>query len=114
MPSKTTTRLAAISLALLSPAAIAWLFYFAPWECSTSSIQEMSWQIESMKRQQSANESIVFLSDQFLEWEKLVDDFSMNEQWMEHKDRAILKLQDLEIDIPALQSKIDQCNQKGE
>jgi len=93
-------------------ALLIWLLFVpwpGPWPCSHRALQELTWQIELMKTQRSSNESIVYISNQVFEWEKIADDYSMHEVWMAHKDRAVKKLKGLEIDIPKRQAVLDDC-----
>lgn len=93
----------ALILALIIP-----VFILMP--CSSSSLRDMTWELEFMESEQSYNQSILYLTEQIFEWEKMADDFSMHEAWVENKDRATLKLDNLKVSIPALQAAIDQCD----
>ena len=82
--------------------------------CSKSSVQEMSLRLELMQVEQESNQSILYLVDSVLEWEKVADDFSMHDDWMVRKVRANNRLAELSVSIPDFQNQLDECNQKGD
>jgi len=81
-----------------------------PTACSNSTVREMTWGLDLMKSEQASNQSVLYLTEQVLEWEKKADDFSMHEDWMARKTDAHMRLTELDILIPDLQAQIDKCN----
>ncbi|KKM61713.1 hypothetical protein LCGC14_1528960 [marine sediment metagenome] len=82
--------------------------------CSKSSVREMTWGLDLMKSEQASNQSMLYLTEQILEWEKIADDFSMHDDWMRRKTQANIRLIELNILIPDLQIKLNECSQKGD
>lgn len=82
--------------------------------CSKSSVQEMTLQIELIKSEQEYNQSMLYLVDGILEWEKVADDFSMHADWEARKNRADARSTELSVSISALQNQLDKCNQEGD
>jgi len=86
------------------------LLFLAPWECSTSSVQDLTWRIDFAKSEQSLIESNLILIDGMFEWEEMADDFSMHDEWVGHKVRSNNRLDELSVVISDFQNQLDECN----
>ena len=82
--------------------------------CPNSSLTEITWQLDFMKTEQASNQSILYLTEQIFEWEKLVNDFSMHGDWVARRARANYRLAELSVIIPDFQNQLDECSQKGD
>lgn len=78
--------------------------------CSKSSVQKMTLRLELMQTEQESNQSMLYLVDSILEWERVADDFSMHDDWMVRKARANNRLAELSVSIPDFQNQLDECN----
>ena len=74
----------------------------------------MTRHLELLKSEQEYNQSMLYLVDSILEWERVADDFSMHDDWMARKDQVYNRSAELSISIPDLQIKLNECSQKGD
>lgn len=78
--------------------------------CSKSFIEEMTWRLEFAKSEQESNQSMLYLVDSILEWERVADDFSMHDDWLRRKMRSNNRLAELSVVISDFQNQLDECN----